>query len=102
MQPFCHYFLYGEIEVLKLYCKTFTDFVLICILSLGTQPRESSLMMQLLLMYHYIWGGYYPIGGASEIAHSIIPVIEKSGGKVLVRANVTKILIDGSGSAKGK
>ena len=34
-------------------------------------------------------GASYPIGGASEIAFSIIPVIEKTGGRVLVRANVT-------------
>ena len=34
-------------------------------------------------------GASYPIGGASEIAYSIIPVIESTGGRVLVRANVT-------------
>ena len=31
------------------------------------------------------------MGGASEIAYNIIPVIEAAGGKVLVRANVTGI-----------
>merc|ERR1711971_1043314 len=35
------------------------------------------------------------IGGASEIAFNIIPVIEKAGGKVLVRANVREILFKG-------
>jgi len=30
-------------------------------------------------------GGFYPKGGASEIALNIIPVIEKAGGKVLVQ-----------------
>jgi hypothetical protein len=35
-------------------------------------------------------GGYYPVGGASEIAFNLIPVIESAGGKVLVRANVTR------------
>ena len=34
------------------------------------------------------------MGGPSEIAFSIIPVIEKAGGKVLVRARVTDILMD--------
>ena len=33
-------------------------------------------------------GGAYPVGGASEIAFHIIPVIEAAGGKVLVRAEV--------------
>ena len=34
-------------------------------------------------------GGAYPVGGSSEIAYNIIPVIEAAGGRVLVRANVT-------------
>lgn len=46
-------------------------------------------------------GGFYPIGGASEIAFNIIPVIEKNGGKVLVRANVTEILVDGDSKVQG-
>ncbi|XP_066923132.1 all-trans-retinol 13,14-reductase-like [Clytia hemisphaerica] len=67
----------------------------------GTQPRESSAMMQLMLLAHYMHGGYYPVGGASEIAYNIIPVIEKAGGKVLVRAPVTEIVLDSSGKAIG-
>ena len=39
-------------------------------------------------------GGYYPVGGASEIAMRFIPVIEKTGGSVLVRAPVKEILLD--------
>jgi all-trans-retinol 13,14-reductase len=46
-------------------------------------------------------GGYYPIGGASEIAYNMIPIIEKSGGKVLVKANVTEILCNDQGEACG-
>jgi len=47
-------------------------------------------------------GGYYPKGGASEFAFSMIPIIESSGGKVLVRANVTKITVcETSGKATG-
>jgi len=45
-------------------------------------------------------GAYYPIGGSSEIAHSIIPTIERSGGAVLVRANVSRIITQ-SGKAIG-
>jgi len=44
---------------------------------------------------HFYGGGYYPNGGASEIALNIIPVIEKAGGKVFVKANVTDILHNG-------
>ena len=59
--------------------------------------------MHSLLANHYLYGASYPRGGASEIAFHIIPVIEKVGGKVLVRANVSKILVDeGSGKVQGK
>lgn len=58
--------------------------------------------MQAILLQHYVHGGYYPIGGASEIAFNIIPVIEKNGGKVLVRAKVTEILVDGNDKVQGK
>lgn len=37
-------------------------------------------------------GAHYPVGGASEIAFNIIPVIEKTGGRVLVRAPITEII----------
>ena len=57
-------------------------------------------------------GGHYPVGGSSEIAFNILPVIEVSrshlknqtspeyycqsaGGRVLVRASVTTILEKG-------
>ena len=50
--------------------------------------------MHALLINHFLYGSSYPRGGASEIAMQIIPTIEKSGGKVLVRAQVTKILVD--------
>ena len=42
---------------------------------------------------HFFDGAFYPVGGASEIAFSIIPVIERAGGRVLVRADVTEILV---------
>lgn len=50
--------------------------------------------MHAALANHFTRGGYYPKGGASEIAFNIIPTIEKAGGKVLVHARVTDILMD--------
>lgn len=50
--------------------------------------------MQALLTNHFTYGGYYPVGGASETAFNIIPTIEAAGGRVLVRACVTGILMD--------
>ena len=50
--------------------------------------------MHATLANHFMKGGYYPVGGASEIAMRFIPVIEKTGGSVLVRAPVKEILLD--------
>ena len=58
--------------------------------------------MHALLLEHYMYGAYYPKGGASEIAFHIIPTIERSGGRVLVRAPVKEILLDSDGKACGK
>ena len=59
----------------------------------GCPPSNTTFVMQALLHRHFTkGGGHYPVGGSSEIAYNIIPVIEASGGRVLVRANVTKIL----------
>ena len=40
-----------------------------------------------------IQSNHYPIGGASEIAYNMIPMIEAAGGHVLVRVKVKEILV---------
>ena len=57
--------------------------------------RFSLLFSQATLLTHFSKGAFYPIGGASEIAYHLIPTIERSGGRVLVRANVTRLLTTG-------
>ena len=62
----------------------------------GTPPSKSNFTMQAALNRHFMKAGaHYPIGGASEIAYNIIPVIEKAGGRVLVRVEVTDIVARG-------
>jgi all-trans-retinol 13,14-reductase len=64
--------------------------------NIGTGPAKSGMTMQSLLTSHYMKSGaFYPVGGASEFTINIIPVIERAGGKVLVRATVETILYDG-------
>jgi len=59
----------------------------------GCPPSKSNFTMQALLNRHFMRAGaHYPVGGASEIAYNIIPVIERAGGRVLVRVNVTNII----------
>eukprot|EP00743_Colponemidia_sp_Colp-15_P003770 GILK01004067.1.p1 GENE.GILK01004067.1~~GILK01004067.1.p1 ORF type:complete len:627 (-),score=65.92 GILK01004067.1:98-1945(-) len=42
-------------------------------------------------------GGAYPRGGSAEMSRALIPVIEAAGGRVLVRASVSQILMDADG-----
>ena len=66
----------------------------------GLPPRQAAFGMHALIVTHYWRGGWYPVGGAKQIARAIIPVIERSGGQVLSGRTVTEILID-QGRATG-
>ena len=51
---------------------------------------------------HYLGGAYYPVGGPQRISRALIPTIEAAGGRVLVKASVSRILIEeDSGRAVG-
>jgi all-trans-retinol 13,14-reductase len=56
--------------------------------------EKDSFILQCLVTNHYVkCGGFYPEGGSGQIAEKLIPVIESTGGKCLVKAMVNKILI---------
>lgn len=69
---------------------------------LGVPPKNVSCMLHALLFNHFKRGGYYPKGGASTIPYHITRVIEKHGGKVLVKAPVSQILVNRNGAAYGE
>lgn len=64
-------------------------------------PKDASFSMHSLLVTHYLSGAWYPKGGATEIAYHMIPIIEKAGGAVLVRAPVNRILFNEAREACG-
>ncbi|CAF2686436.1 unnamed protein product [Rotaria sp. Silwood2] len=64
-------------------------------------PSRSSFGIQALVSDHYMGGGYFPIGGPSMIARTVVPIIEKSKGKAFVRAPVSSILINEENKAIG-
>lgn len=66
----------------------------------GVPPAQSSFAMHAAVAKHYLGGASFPVGGASQIAHHIEPVIQRSGGAVLVDAPVSQILVEG-GRATG-
>jgi len=67
----------------------------------GLPPSQSSFAMHAIIAHHYFEGAGYPVGGASEIAANIAPIIERAGGRIMVSAEVSEILLDGSRRAIG-
>jgi all-trans-retinol 13,14-reductase len=60
----------------------------------GLPPSRSSFAMHAAVAAHYIGGAYFPVGGASAIARSIAPVIERAGGQIFVNAEVREIIVE--------
>ncbi len=60
----------------------------------GLPPKESSFSMHASVARHYFDGGSFPIGGSSQIVNTIDPVIEASGGTILIKAEVDQVIID--------
>jgi all-trans-retinol 13,14-reductase len=61
---------------------------------MGLPPRQSVFMVHAMIARHYLYGGFYPIGGSWRIADYMIPKIQAVGGEVFTYANVEQILAD--------
>ncbi len=59
----------------------------------GSPPSRSSFAMQALVVKHFLHGGYYPVGGAGEIARTLLATVEEAGGWTRIRADVDQILV---------
>ncbi len=59
----------------------------------GMPPAQASFAMHAMVFAHYLEGAAYPIGGSAAIAEAIAPTIESAGGRIVVGAQVDKILI---------
>jgi all-trans-retinol 13,14-reductase len=59
----------------------------------GKTPSQESFFLHASIVNHYLNGAWFPRGGSSVIAKNILPIIEKTGGRVLVRKGVKEILI---------
>lgn len=62
----------------------------------GLPPGKASFAMHAIVANHYFEGGNYPVGGASRIAETIAPVIEKCGGRIVINAEVSNIIVHGN------
>ena len=63
----------------------------------GLPPSRSPFAMTAIIQTHYFNGGFYPVGGCSQLAAKLVPTITNAGGKVLVRAPVEQLLFDKQG-----
>jgi len=69
---------------------------------MGGLTKECSAWIVLGVHKHYLReGAFYPVGGPLAITRGMIPVIERAGGRVLVRAKVSEIIVSERGCAMG-
>lgn len=61
----------------------------------GVTPENSCFGIHAIVVRHYFYGAWYPIGGAKQIARHIVRVITDAGGDVLSRKEVKRILVEG-------
>lgn len=66
----------------------------------GSPPSRSSFAMQALVSKHFMWGGYYPVGGSQAIAEGLLGAVARAGGWTRIHASVEQILVEG-GAAVG-
>ena len=61
---------------------------------MGMPPRRSPFLAHAMIARHYLYGGFYPVGGSWRIADTIIPKIQAAGGEVFTYARVEEILVE--------
>ena len=66
----------------------------------GLPPGESAFPVHAMVAHHYLQGAYYPVGGSGGIAESVRKILEDNGGQILLRQEVTEIIIE-NGKAVG-
>ena len=58
----------------------------------GAPPAQAPLVVHALVTGVYNAGSYYPVGGPSRFAQTLVPVIEAAGGEVRLNADVKRIV----------
>jgi all-trans-retinol 13,14-reductase len=58
---------------------------------MGLPPKKSAFLVHAMIARHYLYGGFYPVGGSWRLADTIIPSIQRAGGEVFTYARVKQI-----------
>ncbi|MEL7186586.1 MAG: NAD(P)/FAD-dependent oxidoreductase [Pseudomonadota bacterium] len=61
---------------------------------MGLPPKRSTFLVHSMIARHYLYGGFYPVGGSWKIADTIIPKIQATGGEVFTYARVEEVLVE--------
>jgi all-trans-retinol 13,14-reductase len=78
-------------DLIRVLCGQYGDY--------GLPPKKSSFAMHATVVRHYFDGGSFPVGGSSRIVKTIEPLIERSGGTILVNAPVKQVLVENDRAA---
>ena len=62
----------------------------------GVQPRKAAFILHAALMFHYFYGGYYPMGGGGALIKAMTNAIKKHDGEIWTSKGVKKILLEGT------
>jgi all-trans-retinol 13,14-reductase len=60
----------------------------------GVTPSQSSFAIQALVSKHFMHGGYYPVGGAGEIARTLLKTVADAGGWTRISTAVHSIVLE--------
>ncbi len=59
----------------------------------GSTPEKSSFAMHALMVAHFLWGAFYPVGSAESIAREMLRTVADAGGWTLIRTEVERIVV---------
>lgn len=60
----------------------------------GMPPSQVSAFMHVGITYHYLNGGYYPLGGAFTLPRALIRALKRAGGEIKLQSRVKRILME--------
>ena len=59
----------------------------------GAIPENASFAIQALVARHFLYGGYYPVGGSRRIAEGLLGTVAANGGWTRIATPVDEILV---------
>jgi all-trans-retinol 13,14-reductase len=60
----------------------------------GLPPSRVSAFMHTGITYHYLDGGYYPLGGSFAIPRAFVRALQRAGGEIRLQSRVKRILLE--------